>query len=307
MRAFLAMLVLLASPAFAQEAAIPRAPDGKPDLHGYWFSGFMTPMQRPDGVTGLTIPPESKAAVIAKLKEESSEGDVYDPEFDSNPVPPALLEMNGEVRSSWLVEPADGKLPLTALAKAARKAGKSGFDNPEDRPPPERCMDGMVNAPISASSMLIPFQLVQTTDAVVVMMEDMDPVRIVTLNSAPRPDALRTRGGQSRGRWEGDTLIVETDRFAIVSPQGLTWSGGAFITADSKVIERFSLASADVLLYQFTIEDPSLYTKPWRAEYVLKRIARPVYEYACHEGNHAMHHILMAARLGRQEAKPPAP
>ncbi|MDP3492912.1 MAG: hypothetical protein Q8R82_07345 [Hyphomonadaceae bacterium] len=304
MRSLIAALALLAAaPALAQESAapIPRAPDGRPDLHGYWFSGFLTPLQRPKGVTELVVPPEAQAALIEKLIADQSEGEVYDPEFDSNPVPRALLEVNGDLRSSWLIEPADGKLPLTALAKAALDRDGPEFDDPENRPVPERCIDGLVNAPMSASSLMIPMQIVQTPDTVVISMEDMEPLRIVSLTDPPQHDALRSRGGQSRGRWEDDTFVVETDSLSISDPAGLTWRGGAFVTSDSRVIERFRLLSADLLLYRFTIEDASLYKAPWLAEYVLKRIASPVYEYACHEGNYAMVNIMTAARLGRQE------
>lgn len=145
-----------------------------------------------------------------------------------------------------------------------------------------------------------PLQIVQTPDVVVIAMEDMEPLRVVSLTDAPQHEAL-LRGGQSRGRWEDDTFVIETDSLSISDPGGLTWRGGAFVTTDSRVIERFRLLSADLLLYRFTIEDPSLYKAPWLAEYVLKRVASPVYEYACHEGNYAMTNILTAARLGRQE------
>lgn len=301
MRALLAALALCAAPAFAQPAAIPRAPDGHPDLHGYWFSGFLTPLERADDVKELVVPPGAQAGLIEKLITAQSEGEVYDPEFDSNPVPRALLEVNGDLRSSWLIEPADGKLPLTALAKAALKRNDPKFDDPENRPAPERCIDGLVNAPMAASSLMIPLQIVQTPDVVVIAMEDMEPLRVVSLTDAPQHEALRSRGGQSRGRWEDDTFVIETDSLSISDPGGLTWRGGAFVTTDSRVIERFRLLSADLLLYRFTIEDPSLYKAPWLAEYVLKRVASPVYEYACHEGNYAMTNILTAARLGRQE------
>ncbi len=301
MRALLAVLALFAAPAFAQAADIPRAPDGRPDLHGNWFSGFLTPLERPDDVKELVVPPGAQADLIKKLIADQSEGEVYDPEFDSNPVPRALLEMNGDLRSSWLIEPADGKLPLTALAKAAIERDGPRFEDPENRPAPERCIDGLVNAPMSASSMMIPMQIVQTPNAVVIAMEDMEPLRIVSLTDPPQHDALRSRGGQSRGRWEDDTFVVETSSLSISDPAGLTWRGGAFVTSDSRVIERFRLLSADLLLYRFTIEDPSLYKAPWLAEYVLKRIASPVYEYACHEGNHAMINIMTAARLGKQK------
>lgn len=303
MRSLLACLALAlaTAPALAQPSTIPRTAEGRPDLHGYWFTGFITPMQRPDGVASLAVAPENAPGLIAKLMENLDEGEVYDPEFDNNTIAPALLDMNGELRSSRIVEPADGQLPLTALAKAALDGEAEGFDNPENRPTPERCIEGVVNAPLTSSFLMIPLQFVQTPDAVVLMMEDMEPSRIITLSAPPRPDALRTRSGQSRGRWEGDTLVVETDRFNIAAKPGITWSGGAFLTDDSKVIERFTLTTPDALLYQFTVEDPSVYTKPWRAEYMLKRIHRPAYEYACHEANHALVHILLAARLGKQE------
>ena len=307
MRALLAALALCATPAFAQPAAIPRAPDGHPDLHGYWFSGFLTPLERPDDVKELVVPPGAQAGVIEKLITSQSEGEVYDQEFDANPVPRALLEVNGDLRSSWLIEPADGKLPLTALAKAALERDRPKFDDPENRPAPERCIDGLVNAPMAASSLMIPLQIVQTPGVMVLAMEDMEPLRIVSLTDPPQHEALRSRGGQSRGRWEDDTFVIETDSLSIADPGGLTWRGGAFVTTDSRVIERFRLLSADLLLYRFTIEDPSLYKAPWLAEYVLKRIASPVYEYACHEGNYAMTNILTAARLDRQKKPAPKP
>lgn len=303
--AICSMLLGCAATLFAEAAAqpsLPRTADGKPDLHGYWLSGFLTPLQRPTDLNvGLVVSPDQQAGVIGKLMARLDEGDVYDPEFDSNPVPRALLEMNGELRSSLLVEPADGQLPLTSLAKAVLDSHEGGFDNPEDRPDPERCVGGFVNAPIAPSWLLVPLQIVQTPDAILLAMEDMEPARIVPLSGPASPAALRSRSGLSRGRWEGDTLVVETDRFSIASSQGLALRGDAYITADSIVIERFSLMSPDTLRYAFTIEDPSLYNRPWRAEYVFRRIPRPVYEYACHEGNHALIHILTAARMGRQE------
>ena len=248
-----------------------------------------------------------EAALVERLLADQSEGEVYCPEFDSNPVPRALLKVNGDLRSSWLIEPADGKLPLTALAKAALEQDEPKFDDPENRPAPERCIDGLVNAPMAASSLMIPLQIVQTPGVMVLAMEDMEPLRIVSLTDPPQHEALRSRGGQSRGRWEDDTFVIETDSLSIADPGGLTWRGGAFVTTDSRVIERFRLLSADLLLYRFTIEDPSLYKAPWLAEYVLKRIASPVYEYACHEGNYAMTNILTAARLDRQKKPVPKP
>ncbi|RYG32511.1 MAG: hypothetical protein EON93_11080 [Burkholderiales bacterium] len=303
MKALVAGIVLLcAQPALAQAAfSPPRTSDGRPDLQGYWLSGFITPVERPDKLSTLVIPADQQAAALAMMTAMNDEGEVYDPEKDYNPLPAVLLELDGEMRSSQIVEPADGKLPLTSLAKAALDQFSFNFDDPEGRPSSERCMDGLVNAPIAGLPLLIPLQLVQTADAIVLAMEDMEPVRIVSFAA---PHSSRTRSGHSLGRWEGDTLIVETSQFAITDRAGLTFRGaGVPVTSDSRVIERFRLTSPDTILYQFTVEDPSLYSAPWRAEFLLRRTTHAVYEYACHEGNRSMIHILTAARLGRQTKK----
>lgn len=291
--------------AVAQPASIPRTAEGRPDLHGVWFSGYMTQLERPEGFDAFIIPPDQKEAAIAKMVEWFSEGEVYDPELDSNPVPRALLEIDGQMRSSWLVEPADGKLPLTALAAAVMDAPRSRYDNPEERPSPERCLGGLAQAPLVASAFPIPLQIVQTPEAMVLAAEDFNPVRIVSMSAGQPHDALRTPDGHSRGRWEGDTLVIETTHFAVPRPStGLMYRSAAPITADSRVIERFQMQSPDRILYRFTVEDPALYKAPWLAEFVLNRVDMGFFEYACHEGNHAIINVLTAARLGLQEQKP---
>ena len=307
MRALLAGLALLtATPgAFAQSTNFPRAPDGRPDLQGFWVAAFITPMERPDGFDTLVVPPERVAEAVKKMTPEI--GDVVDPEIYFNPFPTNLLEMNGELRSSTIVTPADGKLPFTALAQAAIKRYKSAFDNPEERPGAERCVDSLIHPPLQAISLLIPIQIVQTPGALFLLTEDIDPGRLVTMNAAPQPDVIRTRSGQSRGHWDGDTLVIETDHFAVEQPTGIEWRSSALVTEDSRTIERFRALTPDSLLYQFTVEDPSLYKEPWLAEFIVTRTQRPVYEYACHEGNHGMLNILGAARLGKQEEKKPTP
>ena len=302
MRLLLAAFALVASPAFAQPA-LPRTPDGKPDLQGFWGAEFITPLERPDDFDTLVIPRDQAADAAKKMTPEIDE--VTDPEIHYNPFPSNLLEMNGEFRSSILIAPADGKLPYTALALAAAKQSKSTFDNPENRPGAERCLDSLIHPPLRAISMLIPFQIVQTPTALAMTIEDIDPGRIITLNAPALPDVIRTRAGQSRGRWEGDTLVVETDHFAIGNPNGVAWRDAAMITADSRTVERFTLLAPDRILYQYTVEDASLYKQPWLAEYTLQRTQRPVHEYACHEGNHGIMNILLAARLGKQEEKKP--
>lgn len=300
--AALALVVVL--PAAAQEP-IPRTADGRPDLQGVWFSGYLTPLERPDGFDNLIIPAEEKDAAIATLVDWFSEGKVYDPELDSNPVPPALLEIDGEFRSSWIIDPADGKLPLTALAAAVMDASRTRYDHPEDRPTTERCIAGLSQAPMGATWFAVPIRVVQTPHAVVFAAEDMNPARIVTMYGNLPPDAMRSPDGYSRGRWEGDTLIVETSHFAIPGPPaGLGYRSAAPVTADSRVIERFHMRSANEMLYQFTVEDPALYKQPWLAEFMFHRVDMEFFEYACHEGNHSIVNVLTAARLGQQDKTP---
>lgn len=306
MRTPVAAIVLtalsLGQAAIAQTAVIPRTPDGKPDLQGIWHSGYMAPLERPDGFDALIVPPDQKDAAIAKMLEWYSEGEVYDPEADSNPVPPALLEIDGQLRSSQLVEPADGQLPLTSLARAVMDGDWPEYDQHEDRPPPERCLGGLAQAPMVSSHLFIPLKIVQTPAALVLAAEDFNPARIIAMTAGLPPDVMRSPDGHSRGRWEDDTLVVETIHFATPSPPGgLIWRGGAPVTADSRVVERFRMQAADRILYQFTIEDPSLYKSPWLAEFVLTRTDASFLEYACHEGNHAIINVLTAARLGLQD------
>lgn len=298
-----AMAMATLSAAHAQTPpTLPRTADGHPDLHGVWSSHFMTGLERPDGITGLVVAPTDVDKVLKKIVPEIPE--VYDPEFDAHPFPNALLEIKGELRSSMLVMPDDGKLPYTSIAQAGIEHFKWSFDNPEDRPGAERCTDSLNYPPLQIADDFIPHLIVQTPGAIVIATEDVDAGRIITLGRPATPEPLRSLAGTSRGRWDGDTLVVDTDHFAIADPRGFAWRGDALITADSRVIERFSLLSADEILYQFTIEDPSLYKAPWLAEYVMRRSGQKLYEYACHEGNYGMANILRAARVGRQEEKP---
>jgi hypothetical protein len=298
MRLFVAALAaIVALPASAQEP-IPRTPDGKPDMQGFWSAEFLTPLERPDKFPDLVIPPEREAEAIKEMTPDF--GEVYDPELDYF-FPTQLLVMNGEFRSSTLISPEDGKLPLTALGRAAADHYEHDFDDPENRPGSERCVDGVIFAPLRVFGYLAPHQIVQTPGAVVFVAEDIDPVRIVSIGGGAASDVIRTRSGASRGQWEGDTLVVETNNLRVYHPSGIDWRGEAVVTEDSRIIERFTMISADEILFRFTIEDPSLYSRPWLAEFSLHRTDLATKEYACHEGNHSLVNILTAARMGLQE------
>src|SRR5262249_9738975 len=152
-------------------------------------------------------------------KFNTPDGKVYDPDFDQ-PVAKIdkLLEIDGKLRSSLLIEPADGKLPVTALAKAAEarrsELRKLFYDNPEERADGERCVGSVGDPPLTAFVDLIPDQIIQTPSAIVIATEDVHGGRIIEMNGKPPPDAVRSRVGYSAGRWEGDMLVVVTDHFA---------------------------------------------------------------------------------------------
>jgi hypothetical protein len=280
----------------------PRTVHGAPDMQGIWAAHFITPLERPDGVADLIVPPEKAPEVVAKLAEKPD--GVYDPDADYF-IPDKLLKIGGELRSSWVVEPRDGRLPYTALAKLALKRAEelseTSFDNPEERPGGERCVASLGHPPMHAASIVIPYQIVQTPEAVIVATEDTDSARVIHL-SGPRPPAVvRTRAGYSAGHWEGDTLVVETTHLAADGPSGALHRYLVVVGEGSRIIERFTLTSDTELLYQFTVEDSDLYNRPWRAEFILTRLNDHVYEYACHEGNRGMTSILTAARMDRQK------
>ncbi len=294
----LCAVLALAVPALAQ---VPRTPDGHPDFQGVWDANFVTQLERPDGVADLVVAPGDAAEVVKKLIYKPD--GVYDPDIDYFS-PDQLLSVNGELRSSWLIEPRDGHLPLTHLAMAAKDAAftlfKSGYDNPEERPPSERCVVSLGYPPLQAVSFVIPSQIVQTPDAIVIWTEDTDGARIIHMTGPEPPEAIRTRQGYSRGHWEGDTLVVVTTGFAAQDPGGLLLHSDIPLGEGSRVTERFALQADGELLYRFTAADPDLYNRPWLAEYTLKRLDGRLYEYACHEGNDGMTGALRAARMGRQ-------
>jgi len=303
----LAAGVLAAAPGAAQAPAgfdPPRTAGGRPDFGGVWSASFSTQLERPEGVADLIVAPERAAEVVKKLTWTPK--GVYDPDIEFF-VPNALLSINGELRSSWLIEPHDGRMPFTSLAHAAFDRSDEledyGFDNPEERPASERCISGLGHPPLHGISAVIPSQIVQTPEAIIIATEDTDSGRIIHLDGQAPPDAMRTRAGYSAGHWEGDTLIVETTHIAAQDPTGVVYRGDVVLTEGSRTTERFRLISANELLYGFTVTDPALYNRPWFAEYVLNRSDGAVYEYACHEGNYAMFNGLLAARIGRQPDK----
>ena len=211
--------------------------------------------------------------------------------------------VGGEWRSSWITDPPDGKLPLTAEGKRLRDTAYSLTD-PEARDSWERCLVGTGRAPMWSVPVENIRQIVQTPTNLLIYTEEGADTRIIGIGASHRPAAIKSRLGDSVARWEGDTLVVETlnqiDNYAPfpTMPQS--------VRLQSKIIERFSLLSPDEILYRFTIEDPAVYSAPWSAEYSLNREHTTAYENGCHEGNYSLPNILRTERLKEtRQARPP--
>ena len=319
-----AAFALLASGALAAGYKPPRTASGVPDLQGTWTNVSMTTLQRPNDFKTLVIS-ETQAAAYEKVKTDRHEEEIAPlaPEAPAPPVvdevgleaaqwylpPVGLARIDGQVRTSWLVDPADGRLPYTeaarADAKAAQHADEHVFDNPESRPFDERCLLGLggtAGPPSLNTASNSHLQIVQTRDHVVIVAEMNHDARIVRLGDRRHaPATVKPWMGDSVGWWEGDTLVVETTNFN----RGERWrwnSGYVLIAQDAKVVERFTRTGPTEILYRFRVEDRANYTQAWRGEMPLKAAAGPIYEYACHEGNYALGNILAGARAAERTA-----
>lgn len=298
----------------------PRTAWGDPDLQGIWTNTSVTWLQRTRAAKSL-VPTEAEIAAMeqgfAKLVEPLTSDQPVDPNAPAPPVSDDVdnadyIEMNmkvgrvgGQPRSSWIIEPEDGRIPLTEAGKAAAaKARKSSYEGPETRPTDERCLTAigspegppMMNAAFNAH-----YQVVQTRDHVAILVEMNHDVRIIRLGDRQHPSpAVRRWMGDSVGWWEGETLVVET---ANLEPKGAyvsSLAGGFAYSPDARVIERFNRTAKDEIRYEFTVEDPVTFSRPWRAEMAFRPAPGPIYEYACHEGNYSLGNILAGARAGEK-------
>jgi len=287
----------------------PRTPDGAPDLQGLWSNASLTQLERPDELKRLApTDAETKAYETAHVGKpptdpEDTVGGAQSEWWDWDE---GLARIRGQVRSSWIVSPADGKVPYTAAAKAFHKARhmrrKVDFDNPEGRSQDERCLStDAIGPPLQNGGYNDNFQFVQTRDRLAIMAEYMHDVRIVRLGAAGHPPpSLRQRMGDSIGRWEGETLMIETTNFTpeeVDDPKGDP-------AADMKVVERITRISPKALYYEFSVSSPAVYIQTWKGEMVFHPTKGAIYEFACHEGNYAMEGML---RGGQRQSAAEAP
>jgi hypothetical protein len=293
----------------------PRTPDGHPDFQGIWNNGTLTPLERgiaPKVVGGLIpLPPvttltiadseatayEQRLRTIVDFKPgDRSEGDL------SGELNPAFLEyaaglarVNGSKRTSLIVDPADGRIPYIATEKERNSSrAPERFDSVKDRSLNERCLPNG-GTPIMAFPFDAFYQIGQTPDYVMIMSEYLHQARIVRIGRQHPPSGVRQWLGDSIGYWEGDTLVVDTTNF-----NAQTKFQGA--SENLHVVERFKPIDGDTLLYRATVEDPSVFSRPWVFEYPFRRASGPIYEDACHEGNYALPNILKGARKAEADS-----
>lgn len=299
----------------------PRTPDGHPDFQGVWENDIATPLQRPREIADRPLLTDAEVAKMRQKAKELFTGKSDAVFFDG--FYPAVLdnvlglrqgfkstdggtgdygsewndERTWENRTSLITDPPDGREPpLTQKAierrsAAARTAGR--FDGPEDRPLGERCIT--YGSPQLTAGYQSFYQIVEAPNAVMIMTEMFHDARVVNMDSRPHPsDAVPQWLGDSRGHWEGDTLVVDTTNYKPRAFQSVS-------SAKLHITERFTLHDANTLHYEINVNDPDTWTKPWTLMVPLHRSSKPVYEYACHEGNYAMVGILAGARA--DEAK----
>ena len=297
----------------------PRTSFGAPSLEGDWTSRSMTHLQRPKEFTALVASPAAAAAYEAGRFDRyakgvapsdpnapaPTEGKVEDESAQWSAHPVRLARIRGEIRTSWIVEPADGRLPYTEAARVrAEKALKDEevYDDPEGRPFDERCLlggGGGVAPPILNGDLI---EIVQTKDHLVLFGESNHEARIVRIGARHAPAAVRPWMGDSVGWWEGMTLVVETTN---LSPQDRwRWNAGDWIAISegARIVERFTRTGPNEILYGYVVEDLVAYTRAWRGEMPLRATSDAILEYACHEGNYSLPNILAGGRAQEREA-----
>lgn len=308
----------------------PRTSEDQPDLQGFWTNATLTPVERPATLGDKLVLSEAEATAMERQMAQRM--DAASAPSDPNEVLRAgqavggynmfwadfgmhVAIVNGERRSSLIVDPPQGRVPQLRpdAEKLVSAADRRGYEGPEQRPLGERCLLAFGNAsgppmlPVMYNSN---YQIVQTGDTVVILVEMPHDVRMIHLDSKPLPDGMRKWMGHSVGRWEGETLVVETSKLR--KEQYISIGGGGTYryvpsSENLKVIERFTRTGPRSILYEFTVEDPQIFTQSWGGQVPLNAIDEPLYEYACHEGNYALPGILAGAREEEKTSILPAP
>ena len=299
---------------------VPRTPDGHPELQGNWTNSTLTPFEREEGKGPLftwkeveeierpegVCPPNPGTVACGRPVREGTtnearlSGQEYNEVYWERGSRVAIV--NGEPRTSLVTKPASGRLPsLTAEGERWVEDSRDfrsqfgPYDHPELRPFAERCI--LFGSPVGPPMVPVGaynanYIIVQTADHVLIMSEMVHDVRIIRFGEPSRlPSHVRPWFGDSWGRWEGDALVVETTN---INPQQSF--RGVPPSEHMRVSERFTRVDEETILYEFTVEDPTMYTEAWGGEIPIKKLDAKLYEYACHEGNYSLAGVLSGAR-----------
>jgi len=298
----------------------PRTPDGQPDLQGVWTNNTVTPLQRPKELAGKEYYTEAELTEVQQRQRERLALDDEEGEPPANHsgvegAPPENVHydhaqfgldwLQSRVawnrRTSLIVGPEGTIPPLTPEARQRRterlaKAKGHELDGPESRPLEARCLArANVGPPLLPTRYNSNLQIVQGPGYVAVESEEIHDVRVIPLDGRPHlPNSIRQWMGDSVGHWEGNTLVVDTTNFTELNP----FPGAQNL----HVIEHITRADEDTILYQFTVEDPGMWTKPWSGEVPIKKMQGQLYEYACHEANYGLENTLRGARVAEADA-----
>ena len=307
-----AVVVFSAGPVAAQGGYVaPRTEYGHPDLQGFWTNQTYTPLERPEDVDKAFYTEEEAAAIRdGRARRESSQttpGTIPDVHYDFTQfgLDRSQATMASNLRTSLIVDPPDGRLPertaegvrRAAERRAEREARGGRYDAAENLPLGARCIiTGSAGPPMLNAGYNANFHIVQGRDHVMILIEMIHDARIIPLDTRPQPpEATRQWMGLPRGRWEGDTLVVETTNINGKNP----FRGSS---DRMRVIERFTRVADDSILYTFTVEDAATWARPWTAEMPMQRTRGPIFEHACHEGNYGLTNILAGARAEEARA-----
>ena len=303
------------APANADQTAAsytaPRTPDGQPDLQGFWSNQTYTPLQRREGVTTAFYTPEEVAAITggaaARESAQTDPGTIPDVHYDFTQfgLDRSQSPRAENLRTSLIVDPPDGRLPevnaegrrRAAEVAAAQERLGGRWDSAEANQLDDRCiiMAG-VGPPMLNTGYNSNYQIVQAPGYVMILTEMIHDARVIPLDGRGSPPAgVRQWVGLSRGRWDGETLVIETANFNAKNP----FRGSS---TRMKVTERFSRVAEDQIAYSFTVEDPGTWDRSWTAEMPMQRTGGPLFEFACHEGNFGLYNTLVGARLEEQQA-----
>ena len=314
-------VIVLAASAAGQgkNNSTPRTADGRPDLEGFWNTASLTPLQRPPEFSGKPFFTEQEATAFEQARKSDVNRDRRDGSAQADldrAYNEAWFDRGSRVsknrRTSLIVDPADGKVPpFTPEAQKKWEKAQADFalhpaDGPEVRPLPDRClMFSQVGPPMLPGNYDDNYHIVQTRDNIVIRAEMGGITRVIPLDGSPHfPPNIQQWTGDSRGHWDGNTLVVDTTNFKFTdrSRFGVVWDTG-MTDQNLHVIERLTRVDAETIQYRATVEDPTVFTKPWTVEVMMNRTKGPIFEYACHEGNYGMQGILAGARAEEKAAR----